>query len=62
MTRRNWTRDELILAFNLYCKIPFGQCNHKNSDVINLAKIIKRTPSAIAFKLGNYASLTKKEG
>jgi len=57
MTRRNWTREELILAFNLYCKIPFGQCNHKNVDVINLGNIIERTPSAIAFKLGNFASL-----
>ncbi len=57
MTRTNWTRDELILTFNLYCKIPFGQCNKTNKHVISLANIINRTPSAIAFKLGNFASL-----
>ena len=25
MPRRDWTREELIVAFNLYCKIPFGR-------------------------------------
>ena len=24
-TGKDWTREEHILAFNLYCKIPFGQ-------------------------------------
>ena len=25
---KDWTREEHILAFNLYCKIPFGQIHH----------------------------------
>ena len=32
---RLWTRDELIIAFNLYCKIPFGQIDARN-PVVNL--------------------------
>jgi putative restriction endonuclease len=55
--RRNWIREELILAFNLYCKIPFGQYNQRNSKVIELASLINRTPSSVAFKLVNFASL-----
>ncbi len=55
--RRNWTREELILAFNLYCKIPFGKYNQRTEEVINLANLIERTPSAVAFKLVNFASL-----
>ncbi len=55
--RKNWTREELILAFNLYCKIPFGQYNQRNSEVIKLANVISRTPSSVAFKLVNFASL-----
>lgn len=55
--RRNWTREELILAFNLYCKIPFGQYNQRTPKVIELAKIINRTPSSVALKLVNLASL-----
>jgi len=51
-----WTRDELILAINLYCKIPFGKMHKSNSEVINLSKLIGRTPSSIALKLGNFAS------
>lgn len=57
MERRNWTREELILAFNLYCKIPFGQFNQRNPKVIELSEIIGRTPGSVAFKLVNYASL-----
>ncbi len=57
MTRENWTRDELIVAFNLYCKIPFGKITSKNPEIINLARIIGRTPSAVALKLVNFARL-----
>jgi len=57
MIRRNWTREELIMAFNLYCKIPFGQYNQRNKKVIELSEIIQRTPGAVAFKLVNFASL-----
>ena len=55
--QRFWTRDELILTMNLYCKLPFGQYHSRNPDVIKLAKLIDRTSGSIAFKLGNLASL-----
>lgn len=52
-----WTRDELILAINLYCKLPFGKLHSNNPEVIKLAKLIGRTPGSVAFKLVNFASL-----
>jgi putative restriction endonuclease len=52
-----WTRNELILAINLYCKLPFGRLHKSNPEVINLANLIGRTPSSIAYKLVNFASL-----
>lgn len=55
--QRLWTRDELILAINLYCKLPFGRLHKQNSEVINLSGIINRTPSSVAYKLVNFASL-----
>lgn len=55
--RRVWTRDELIVAFNLYCKTPFGRMHHRNPQIIQLAKVIRRTPSALAWKLANFARL-----
>ncbi len=57
MQRRNWTKDELILAFSLYLKLPFGKMHRNNPDIIYLSKIINRTPSAVAMRLSNYASL-----
>lgn len=57
MPRRNWTRDELIVAFNLYCKIPFGRIHTRNPQVVELARAIGRTPSAVAWKLANFARL-----
>ena len=56
MEKRNWTREELILAFNLYCKIPYGTFHGRNPKVIDLAKLINRTPNALALKLSNFAS------
>jgi len=52
-----WTREELILAVNLYCKLPFGRLHRLNPEVISLANLIGRTASAVALKLVNFASL-----
>lgn len=57
MAHNTWTRDELIVAFNLYCKIPFGRIHIRNPQIIALAKAIGRTPSAVSWKLANFASL-----
>ena len=57
MVRRDWTYNELILAFNLYCKTPFGKIHIRNPDIVELAKLIGRTPSAVSWKLANFARL-----
>lgn len=57
MSSNKWTREELILAFNLYCKIPFGTIHIRNPKIISLAKILGRTPSAVSWKLANFARL-----
>ncbi len=57
MPRRDWTRQELILAFNLYCKTPFGRIHTRNPLIIELAQAIGRTPSAVSWKLANFARL-----
>lgn len=56
MPVNNWTRHELILAFNLYCRLPFGRLHKGNPEIIFLAQNIARTPSAVAMKLVNFAS------
>lgn len=51
-----WTREELILAINLYWKLEFGKIHQGNSEVIKLASLLERSPSSVVFKLGNFGS------
>ena len=52
-----WTREQLVVAFALYCRTPFGKMHRTNPAVVELAKRIGRTPSSLAMKLVNFASL-----
>ncbi len=56
-TRNVWTRQQLLVAFSLYCQIPFGKLHSRNPEIIKYADLIERTPSALAMKLSNIASL-----
>lgn len=56
-TRNLWTKEELILAFNLYLKIPFGKIHSTNKDIIHLANLIGRTSNSVAIRLVNFASV-----
>lgn len=56
MTRKNWSREELLAAFNLYCHTPFGRLHRSNPEIVHLSQAIGRTPSALAMKLVNFAS------
>jgi len=57
MKRKEWTRDELIVAFNLYCRTAFGRIHNRNPEIISLAKAIGRSPSALSWKLANFSRL-----
>lgn len=65
MKKSNWTREQTIVAFNVYCKIPFKSSSSRNPDVIKYAKIIGRSPAALNMKIGNFGRLDpqlKKRG
>lgn len=55
--RKAWTREELVLAVNLYCKTPFGKIHIRNPEIISLANKLGRTPGSISYKLANFASI-----
>ena len=57
VTSGRWTKEQLKLAFHLYCQLPFGRLHSRNPEIIKLATLIGRTPSAVAMKLVNFASL-----
>ena len=57
MTRSPWTRQQLLVAFALYCRLSFGELHARNYEIIRVAGAIGRTPSALAMKLVNIASI-----
>lgn len=55
--RRLWTRDEIIVAYALYCVIPFSKLNNSNPTIRAAAEVIGRTPAALKMKICNLAAL-----
>lgn len=53
----NRTREETIIAFNVYCKVPFKNSSKTNPTIIKYANIIGRSPSALNMKIGNFGRL-----
>lgn len=52
-----WTREQNLAVLRLYRLLPFGRFHQRNPEVIALASLIGRTPSAVAMRLSNFASL-----
>lgn len=52
-----WSYDDLVIACGLYFTLPFGQMHSRNPKILSLAKLLGRTPSSLAMKLVNFASL-----
>ncbi len=57
MNSNNWTKEETIIAFNVYCKIPFKNSSKNHPLIIKFANIIGRSPSALNMKIGNFGRL-----
>lgn len=55
--RDQWTRDQLLIALNLYHKVAFGKFHAKNKMLVDISRRIGRTDSALPMKLSNLASL-----
>lgn len=53
----NWTRAEVLAALHLYLQLPFGQLHRGQRRIVQLAGWLGRTPSSVAMKLVNIASL-----
>lgn len=53
----NWNRDQVLAALHLYFQLPFGQLHQRQPRIQALAAWLGRTPSAVAMKLSNLASL-----
>lgn len=52
----NWTREETIVALNVYCKIPFKNSSSRHPLIQEYSKLLGRTPAALNLKIGNLGS------
>ncbi|MDQ3058917.1 MAG: HNH endonuclease [Pseudomonadota bacterium] len=52
-----WTRPHTLAAFHLYTLLPFGKLHRGTLEIRQLAAWQGRTPSSVAMKLVNFASL-----
>jgi len=62
---QRWTREQTIIAFNLYCKIPFNKVTSSHPEIIKISKIIGRSVNSVKMKIGNFGSFDpelKKRG
>jgi putative restriction endonuclease len=56
-TSPNWTRQQTLAALHIYFQLPFGQLHRGQPKIKQVAQWIGRTPSSVALKLVNLASL-----
>lgn len=56
MERKLWTKEELLLVFNLYLKLPFGKMHTRTPEIIEMANLLGRTVNSIAIRLTNFAA------
>ena len=54
--RVNWTREQLLIALNVYFKISYSSITGSNPHIQKIAKLIGRTPNAVALKMCNFGS------
>ena len=55
-----WSREEMILVFNLYFKLPYGKMDHRTPEVKELARLMGRTDNTVAIRLNNFAACDPK--
>ena len=52
----NWTREQTLVALNMYCYTRYGRIHGRNPEIIRVAGLLGRTPNALALKMLNLAS------
>jgi len=55
-TRRKWERDEIVLAFELYCTLPSSSYTIRNPQVIALSEATGHSAGSVKAMLENFKS------
>jgi len=57
MALDRWTREQTIVALRTYFVVPFNRASNNQVDIVRIAALIGRKPSAVKMKIGNFGSL-----
>lgn len=52
-----WSREDVIVAYALYCVIPFSKVNNSNQLIKDVAARLGRSPMSLKMKICNLAAL-----
>ena len=52
-----WTRNDILIAFALYCRLAPDQRSQHSPDIINIAAAMGRTSASLSMRLANITSL-----
>lgn len=55
-----WTKDQTIVALNLYYRIPFNKATNNNPEIIKTAELLGRSINSVKMKVGNFGSFDPK--
>lgn len=56
-TRKQWSEFDRLIILGLYCELPFGKFHRHHPRILEVAHKLGRSPSSVAMKLSNFASL-----
>ena len=65
MSQNLWTKEQAIIALDLYCKVPFNKATNSNPDIQRVANLIGRSVTSVKMKIGNFGNFDpelKKHG
>lgn len=57
-----WSREELIIVLDLYFCLPRRKFTESEPQVSETARLIGRSPAAVAMRLANYIALDDRAG
>src|SRR5712692_2540270 len=57
-----WSHDELVVVLDLYFRLPRARFTDSEPEVVETARVIGRTPGAVAIRLANYIAFDERSG
>ena len=54
---KTWTKEEIMIIFNLYCKLSFKESTRDNNMIDEYAKLLKRSSDSLIIKMSDLGKI-----